>query len=65
MPDLPFYRRICPACGETAEAEFVDNGVGMERATPFHCWGCGWNEDDEDADPHNIVIVTENDEPSE
>jgi hypothetical protein len=28
---------LCPFCGTTAEAEYVDIGVGDERVTP---WGC-------------------------
>jgi hypothetical protein len=27
----------CPYCGNEADADFMDNGVGMERVGP---WGC-------------------------
>lgn len=40
---------ICPECGKECEADFVDNGVGMQRCGPWVCvpdmGGCGWIED--------------------
>lgn len=32
----------CPQCGEKAEAEFVDIGVGSQQCTPYGCPACGW-----------------------
>jgi len=37
----------CPSCGETAGfwlADYVDNGVGMQKCGPAHCDKCGWSE---------------------
>jgi predicted Zn-ribbon and HTH transcriptional regulator len=37
----------CPSCGEIAgfwPADYVDNGVGMEKCNPAHCEKCGWSE---------------------
>lgn len=39
----------CPHCGEAAEAEFVDIGVGEQRVTPWYCAPCQWTEDDDPA----------------
>lgn len=36
----------CPYCGEYCEAEYVDNGLGMEQVSAHYCEGCGameWN----------------------
>lgn len=30
----------CPYCGEEAEAEFVDIGVGLQQSTPYGCPSC-------------------------
>lgn len=30
----------CPFCRRPAEAEFVDNGVGEERCSPWRCDSC-------------------------
>lgn len=43
----------CPYCGNEAEAEFVDNGVGMQQVSPYCCPGCG------------AVQIGPNDEPKE
>jgi hypothetical protein len=33
---------VCPYCGEAGcSAEWVDVGVGMVQAGPFHCEACG------------------------
>lgn len=34
----------CPVCGKPCEADFVDNGVGMERVGPYRCNDCKWVE---------------------
>jgi len=39
-----FDQSPCPRCGETAVADFVDNGVGMQQCGPFSCEACGWTE---------------------
>jgi ribosomal protein S27AE len=36
----------CPECGEWAQANHVDNGVGMQRCGPYVCDRCGWIEED-------------------
>jgi hypothetical protein len=40
----------CPECGKKCEAEFVDNGVGMQQCGPYVCdpclGGCGWIQDE-------------------
>lgn len=33
--------QICPYCGERCEAEFIDNGIGMQQVTPYLCLCCG------------------------
>lgn len=39
----------CPECGKECEADFVDNGIGMQRCGPWVCnpdsGGCGWVEE--------------------
>lgn len=35
---------LCPHCEKPCEADYVDNGVGCERAGPFHCVACQWVE---------------------
>jgi hypothetical protein len=35
----------CPDCGEWTHADFVDNGVGMQRCGPYGCERCGWVEE--------------------
>lgn len=35
---------LCPICGKACDALFVDNGVGNERAGPYHCEKCEWVE---------------------
>lgn len=39
----------CPECGKECTAEFVDNGVCMQRCGPWKCpqdlGGCGWVEE--------------------
>ena len=32
----------CPQCGEKAEADFVDIGVGEQQVSPYYCPNCGW-----------------------
>lgn len=39
----------CPICGEPAEAEFVDIGVGEQQVTPWYCAPCQWTEGDDTA----------------
>ena len=37
----------CPICGGTSgfwPADYVDNGVGMQKCGPAHCDKCGWSE---------------------
>lgn len=34
----------CPQCGEWAAADYVDNGIGLERCGPFNCEAYGWVE---------------------
>ena len=40
----------CPGCGGKCEADFVDNGVGLERCGPWHCEMCQWIEPTQEAD---------------
>lgn len=30
----------CPYCGAECHAHFVDIGVGMQQASPYHCHEC-------------------------
>lgn len=43
----------CPECGKECEAEFIDNGVGMQQCGPYVCdpclGGCGWIQDELEA----------------
>lgn len=41
---MKFDQMICPKCGAIATADFVDNGVGMQRSGPYGCETCGWVE---------------------
>ena len=34
----------CPECGAICEADFVDNGVGNQRVSPWRCPECHWIE---------------------
>jgi ssDNA-binding Zn-finger/Zn-ribbon topoisomerase 1 len=34
----------CPNCGQDAEADFVDIGVGEQRVSPWGCPHCHWIE---------------------
>jgi len=34
----------CPECGAWATADYVDNGVEMQRCGPYSCDACGWVE---------------------
>lgn len=35
-------RRICPYCSyDQCEADWVDNGIGLEQCSPFYCDQCG------------------------
>ena len=37
----------CPQCHAVDgfwPADYVDNGVGMEKCSPAHCEACGWSE---------------------
>lgn len=34
----------CPYCGGDAHADFVDIGVGLQQAGPFHCVSCEASE---------------------
>jgi predicted RNA-binding Zn-ribbon protein involved in translation (DUF1610 family) len=36
----------CPECGAWAQADYVDNGVGMQRCGPYVCDRCGWVEEE-------------------
>jgi hypothetical protein len=38
----------CPKCGNDCEADFVDIGVGEQRASPWGCPNCHWVEETED-----------------
>ena len=38
----------CPYCGTDCDADWVDVGVGMVQAGPYHCVNCGASE----AGPH-------------
>lgn len=44
---LAFDEMHCPKCWETARADFVDNGVGMQQSNPFYCDACGCIEEPE------------------
>lgn len=35
--------RNCPYCNAVCDADFVDNGVGMQQCGPYHC-DCGASE---------------------
>lgn len=35
----------CPECDGWAAADFVDNGAGLQRCSPYVCDQCGWVED--------------------
>jgi len=34
----------CPYCHKPCEADWVDNGVGMQQCGPYHCFACGASE---------------------
>lgn len=40
----------CPICGQQAECDEVDNGVGMQQVGPYGCPDCLWVEGDSDED---------------
>lgn len=41
----------CPECGQLAECDLVDNGIGMQQCGPYGCEPCGWvQESPDDAD---------------
>lgn len=37
-------RVYCPYCNNEADAEFVHNGVALERVSPYYCGCCGSRE---------------------
>lgn len=45
----------CPFCGESADAEHVDIGVGFQRVEPWRCWSCMAFETDSKADYERLV----------
>lgn len=34
----------CPRCRSWATADFVDNGIGLQRCGPYRCDVCKWVE---------------------
>jgi sarcosine oxidase delta subunit len=42
----------CPQCGEKAEADFVNIGVGSQQISPYYCPNCGWAQDSPDYDSY-------------
>lgn len=57
---MPPDRKICPQCGELAECDSVDVGVGLILNTEagFYCGACGWQENSE----NDFGFVPENGE---
>lgn len=48
----------CPNCGQQVEADFVDNGVGMQQCGPYVCLppgGCGWIEPSPDEVLNDLI----------
>ena len=45
---LAYDEKPCPKCGEIATADFVHNGVGMQRCGKWGCEQCGWVEECEE-----------------
>ena len=38
---MKIHDQICPHCGsDQVDAHFVDIGVGLQQASPFHCLDC-------------------------
>ena len=35
------WTQDCPYCKTVCDADFVDNGIGMQQCGPFHCDNCG------------------------
>lgn len=45
--DAPICSASCSQCHSVDgfwPADYVDNGVGMEKCSPAHCEACGWSE---------------------
>lgn len=41
MSLFPLSMEPCPYCGSLCECDWVDVGVGVVQAGPYHCTNCG------------------------
>jgi predicted RNA-binding Zn-ribbon protein involved in translation (DUF1610 family) len=48
---------VCPNCGQIAECESVDVGVGLVLRGDFNCDNCGWEIDG----PEDFGFIDEGD----
>lgn len=49
----------CPYCDAVCDADFVDNGVGLQQCGPFHCEQCGSSQIAPFDEPRELTVQEE------